>query len=212
MKITIFSNSVGGVFYTTKEWTERLSSRGCDVSVFFLTHSKWTKHIISSNKTHFDYLTTPNFRLKPLSIMKSLTYQADVVHINFASYSPFAVFKKWLFKTPFIYTCHGLPQPWLEPSLPYKIAYSVEHVLFSFLTQASIIVAPSNYIKDKLKKKYGLDSRVIYHGIDIDEFKPTDKLQSKRVLGYKKEEFLVLFVGKLHPIKDPLTLILLKTR
>jgi glycosyltransferase involved in cell wall biosynthesis len=65
----------------------------------------------------------------------------------------------------------------------------------------------SNYVKEMLKKQYGIDSEVIYHGIDVGKFKPKNKAESKRRLGYKETDFMVLFVGKMHPVKDPLTVV-----
>jgi glycosyltransferase involved in cell wall biosynthesis len=132
----------------------------------------------------------------------------DVIHTNFASLGLLAIFKKHVLKIPFIYTLHGVPQPWIEPSLVYKIAYTVEHCLLRFVaSQSSVSVTISNYVKDTLKREYGIDSEVIYHGIDADKFKPKNKTESKRRLGYKKTDFIILFVGKLHPCKDPLILI-----
>jgi glycosyltransferase involved in cell wall biosynthesis len=58
-----------------------------------------------------------------------------------------------------------------------------------------------------LKRRYNVDSEVIYHGVDANTFKPRNKAQSKRELGYEETDFVVLFIGKLHPYKDPLTLI-----
>ena len=212
MKVTILSNSRGGVLYTTIEWAKGLVYRGCDVSVFFLTQSremlKEIKHLVPSKRLHFYCLTTSNLLLDPQSIIRLFTHdRADVAHINFTSYAPLSVFKKFAFKTPFIYTSRGLPQPWLEPSFLYKIAYSTESALMPLITQASAVVAISNYVKDMLKKRYGLDSEVIYHGIDANKFKPRNKTQSKKQLGYEEEDYIILFVGKLHPYKDPLTLI-----
>jgi len=158
---------------------------------------------------HFYYFTTSFFLPNLRALITFLIHDnPDVIHINFAWFGPLAIFKKWAFKIPFIYTVHGLPQPWLEPSLLYKIAYTIEHGLLRFVaSQSSVVVAVSNHVKEMLKKRYGVDSEVIYHGIDADKFKPENKAESKRRLGYKETDFIILFVGKLHPCKDPLILI-----
>jgi len=103
---------------------------------------------------------------------------------------------------------HGIPQPWLEPSLLYKIAYTVEQCLLPFVASRSFAnVAVSNYVRVMLKKKYNIDSKVIHNAIDVKRLKPQNKKFSKRKLGFKETDFIILFVGKLHPYKDPLTLI-----
>jgi glycosyltransferase involved in cell wall biosynthesis len=209
MKVTILSNSKGGVFTVTMQWAKGLARKGCDVNIFFLTQSKEAKRLVPSEHIRFYYFTTSNFLPNLRALVTFLIHDhPDVIHINFAWFGPLAIFKKWTFKTPFIYTLHGLPQPWLEPSLAYKIAYTIEHCLLRFVaSQSSISVTISNYVRDTLKKKYGIDSQVICHGIDADKFRPKNKTESKRKLGYKETDFIILFVGKLHPCKDPLTLI-----
>jgi len=209
MKVTILSNSKGGVFTVTLQWAKGLARKGCDINIFFLTQSKEAKRLVPSEHIRFYYFTTSNFLLNLRALVTFLVHdQPDVIHINFAWFAPLAIFKKWAFKTPFIYTLHGIPQPWLEPSLLYKIAYTTEHCLLPFgASRASAVVAVSNYVKEMLKKRYGVDSEVIYHGIDADKFRPKNKTESKRKLGYKETHFIILFVGKLHPYKDPLTLI-----
>jgi glycosyltransferase involved in cell wall biosynthesis len=191
------------------QWAKGLARKGCDVNIFFLTQSKEARRLVSSERIHFYYFTTSFFFPNLRALIAFLIHDnPDVIHINFAWFAPLAIFKKCMFKTPFIYTLHGLPQPWLEPSLLYKIAYSAEHCLLPFgASQASAVVAVSNYVKEVLKERYGIDSEVIYHGIEADRFKPKNKIQSKRKLGYKETDFMILYVGKLHPYKDPLTLI-----
>jgi len=209
MKVTILSNSKGGVFTVTMQWAKGLVRRGCDVNIFFLMQSREAKRLVPSERIRFHYFTTSNF-LPNLSALVTFLIQdhPDVIHINFAWFGSLAIFKKWAFKIPFIYTLHGLPQPWLEPLMLYKIAYTTEHCLLPFAaSRASAVVAVSNYVKKMLKEQYGVDSEVIYHGIDADESKPKNKAESKRMLDYKETDFIILSVGKLHPYKDPLTLI-----
>jgi glycosyltransferase involved in cell wall biosynthesis len=209
MKVTILSNSKGGVFTATMQWAKGLVRKGCDVNIFFLTQSEETKGLVPSEHIHFHYFTTSNFLPNLRAIVEFLFHgRPDVIHTNFASLGPLAIFKKHILKIRFIYTLHGVPQPWIEPSLVYKIAYTVEHCLLRFVaSQSSVSVTISNYVKDTLKREYGIDSQVIYHGIDADRFKPENKIQSRRELGYKETDSIILYVGKLHPYKDPLTLI-----
>lgn len=209
MKVTILSNSKGGLFTATMQWAKGLANKGCDVKIFFLTKSEEAQCLVSSKHIHLNYFTIssllPNLRALVDFFIRD---HPDIIHINFALFGPLAIFKKYVFKTPFIYAAHGLPQPWLERSLICKIAYAVEACLLPLVaSQSSAIVAVSNYVRKMLKKKYGVDSEVIYHGVNAEKLKPENKLRSKRKLGYKETDVLVLFVGKLHPYKDPLIII-----
>jgi glycosyltransferase involved in cell wall biosynthesis len=209
MKVTILSNSKGGVFTATMQWAKGLAHRGCNVNIFFLTQSEETKHLESSANIHLNYLTTSSLLPNPRALINFIVRDhPDIIHINFAVFGPLAMFIKYLFKIPFIYTLHGLPQPWLEPSMKYKIAYTIQHILLPLVArESSTNVAVSKYVRNMVEKKYGANCEVIYHGIDSNAFKPENKTLSKRKLGYEEMDFLILYVGKLHPYKDPLTLI-----
>lgn len=209
MKVTMLSNSKGGVFTVTMQWAKGLARKGCDVNIFFLTRSKEAKRLVPSERIRFHYFTTSNFLPNLRAIFKFLVHdRPDVIHTNFASLGLFAIFKKYVFKIPFIFTSHGIPESWLQLSLSDKVAYTIEYYLLPFVaSQSSAVVAVSKYVKEMLKRRYTVDSEVIYHGIDADRFKPENKTQSRRELGYKETDFIVLFVGKMHPYKDPLTLI-----
>jgi len=209
MKVTILSNSKGGVFTVTMQWAKGLVHKGCDVNIFFLMQSEEARHLISSEHMHFHYFTTSSFLLNLRALTAFLIYDhPDVIHTNFASLGLLAIFKKYVFKIPFIFTSHGIPESWLQLSLSDKIAYTIEYYLLPFVaSQSSAVVAVSRYVKAMLKRRYNVDSEVIYHGIDPDTFKHKNKIQSKRELHYEETDFLILFVGKMHPYKDPLTLI-----
>jgi len=209
MKVTMLSNSKGGVFTATLQWAKGLARKSCDINIFFLTQSKEAKRLVPSEHIRFYYFTTSNFLLNLRAIFKFLIHdRPDVIHTNFASLGLLAIFKKYVFKIPFIFTSHGIPESWLQLSLSDKIAYTIEYYLLPFVaSQSSAVVAVSKYVKEMLKRRYNVDSEVIYHGIDTNTFKPENKTQSRRELGYKETDFIILFVGKLHPSKDPLTLI-----
>ena len=209
MKVTILSNSKGGVFTVTMQWAKGLARKSCDVNIFFLTQSNEAKRLVPSEHIRFHYFITSNFLLNLRAIFKFLIRdRPDVIHTNFASLGLLAIFKKYVFKIPFIFTSHGIPESWLQLSLSDKIAYTIEYYLLPLVaSQSSAVVAVSKYVKDMLKRRYNVDSEVIYHGIDANLSKPKNKAQSKRKLGYKEKDFVILSIGKLHPSKDPLTLI-----
>jgi len=207
LKVTILSNSRGGVFTATASWVKGLVNKGCDVNVFFLIQSEEAKTLMSSERTHFHYFTASSFFPNLHAFYSFLIRnRPNVLQINFAWFGPLAILKSIAFHTRFILTLHGLPQPWLEPSLFYKIAYTVEHCLLRFVaSRSAVVVVVSKYVKKMLKKRYDVDSEVIYHGINSEGYELGNRTEARKKIGYKKTDFIVLFVGKMHPIKDPLT-------
>lgn len=209
MKVTILSNSKGGLFTVTMQWAKGLVRKGCDVNIFFLTQSEETRRLVPSEHIRFHYFTTSNFVPNLRPIVTFLVYdRPDIIHTNFASLGLLAIFKKYVFRVPFIFTSHGIPESWLQLSLIDKITYTIEYYLLPFVaSQSSAVVAISRYVKAMLKRRYNINSEVIYHGIDVDKSEGESKIRSRSKLGYKGTNFITLFVGKLHPCKDPLTLI-----
>src|SRR5260370_4232319 len=72
------------------------------------------------------------------------------------------------------------------------------------------VVTVSDYLRGLLKKIYNIDALVIRHGVDTNIFYPPtpsarDKIRSH--LQIPQNRRIVLFVGRLHPYKDPMTLI-----
>jgi len=133
----------------------------------------------------------------------------DIIHVNFASLAPFLYFKKLLHHdVSCVETVHGVPQPWLEPSLKFKIGYSSESFFLRKMNQhMDAFVSVSQFVKKELKRIYGIDSIVIYNGIDLREIRHLDRVKCKEMLGFSPNGKVILFIGKMHPYKDPLTLV-----
>jgi len=205
MKVLLLSNAKGGVFVFTAELAKGLADEGCDVHIFFLSEGKMAGSMFN-RRVHLHRLPSLIFGSK--SFRQIFHERPDIIHINFSSYGVLATIIKRVFNVPYIYTIHGLPQPWIEPSLTSKVAYSLEDRFLPYSAlNSSAVISPSNYVKTFLAKRYGLDSIVIPHGVNLAKFKPKDRTESRKLLGYNNKNRIILFVGKLHPYKDPLTLI-----
>ena len=205
LKVLLLSNTKGGVFTFSKELAKGLIEKRCTVHIFFLSKDG----LVFSEIKELDSLYCKYSSISNLNNLKNLCNNyPEILHINFSSFGPFAKLTKRVFNIPYIYTIHGVPQPWLETTLKSKIAYTIEDMLLPYSAlNASIVVSPSNYVKALLKKRFGVDSTVIYHGVNLNKFKLDNKTKNKNQLGYNRNALLILFVGKLHPYKDPLTLI-----
>jgi glycosyltransferase involved in cell wall biosynthesis len=185
LRILFLTNSNGGVFTYTSNLVRCLRNRKNVVSILSLNGQlKYERRRLSELFT--DY---------------------DVVHSNFSVFSPVTMFYKNLRSIPYIFTNHGLPQPNLESRLSNKIKYTVERsLLIDHAIGSHLTVAPSKFIHDSLASMYDIDSTVIYHGVDSNLYYPRDKIESKKKLDLENKK-VILFVGKFHRYKDPITLI-----
>ena len=185
LHIGLITNVRGGVYYFSRTLASGLISKGCRVDFLFLSRP--------SLKAFYRFLVGRHF---------------DILHINFASLAPFSCFKRRLHGVSCIETVHGVPQPWLEPSLKFKVGYSLESFFLSRMNRCvDVFVSISRYVSKELKRIYGVDSIVIHNGIDLRRVKRLDKVECKRRLGFSSNDKVILFVGKMHPYKDPLTLV-----
>jgi len=72
--------------------------------------------------------------------------------------------------------------------MSYPILYGpMDHVFYpeeiiEFTKMYKRLISLSNWQRDELKRRWGLDSDVIYHGVDLNIYKPMNKKEIKRKL------------------------------
>lgn len=83
--------------------------------------------------------------------------------------------------------------------LSHKIWHQKEKV-YSYLKKSDlIIVTPSNWLAEQVKKRTSLAEKtikVIPYGVDIDVFRPIDKKTVRNILGIPESSFVLLFVAQ----------------
>jgi glycosyltransferase involved in cell wall biosynthesis len=203
MKILMVSGGRGGVYRFTYEIVSRLSKRGYSFFVAFITGNEDLMDPPLKN-VPFTFINNTKYWWDILKFSRIKKF--DIIHSNFTAPIPFiSVTKK-----PIIFTCHGLPQPWLEAEFKEKCLFTIEKLAFPIgVRKATKVVSVSKYVQRMIASTYDVHSQVIYHGIDPAFYQnaKADKAQYKMLLGINPKEKIVLYVGKFHPCKDPLTLI-----
>ena len=134
-----------------------------------------------------------------------------VLHVNVASKSEIFLKAKETYGIPMVYTNHYVPETEPLETLDFKefSVYEEEKVSIRRICEHSVkVVTVSKYAKRRLKEEFGIDSSVIYHGVDLNKYNPF--LPNKRKsLGFELDEKIVLWVARFghHPYKDPFTFI-----
>lgn len=202
----------GGIWRFTQELVTHLSSEfNFDVYLLLLPNeSKPTYDInLLKDKAEVKVFRVPfPYAMSELTaIFDMILRKYDLVHTSYAAASLLVFLKNQ--KPPLIYTNHGIIQPWAESSKLFLNMYRIEYgLLRTVANRASEVITVSNFCKKLLRQKYDVESKVIYHGVDTELFKPTNnRSEVKRRLRLRTSDDIILFVGRLHPVKDPLTLV-----
>ena len=134
----------------------------------------------------------------------------NLIHINYA-FASLPLFLRLRSHVPLLYTVHGVPRPFLEPQIRYKIGYTLEKNSLKFVaSRCAKVIAISRYVQRLLRDMYQLESQVIHNGVDPEIYHPIlpgDRTKLRVALGLPRDKPIILFVGRLYPYKDPLTLV-----
>jgi glycosyltransferase involved in cell wall biosynthesis len=201
MNILMISGGRGGVYKFTYEVVSRLSRKSYNFFVIFATGSK---NLMGPQLKDIPFIFLND--LTSWGNMGSFLRSFDIIHSNFAAPIPFlSVMRK-----PIMFTCHGLPQPWLEIGFKEKLLFSIEKLIFPLgVKKATTVVSVSKFVRNQIASAYNIPSQVIYHGINLADYHyiTYDKSECKKILHLNPQEKIILYVGKLHPYKDPITLV-----
>jgi len=137
----------------------------------------------------------------------------SLIHVNVASSCDAFLKASRRYSIPIVYTNHYAPEPepLYDPNLdPYTSSHEKEILLIPNLSENSFrVIAVSEYARKTLKREFGIDSEVIYHGVDSMMFNPALLRVKRKYLGIEGTEKMVLWVSRFghHPYKDPFTFI-----
>lgn len=142
---------------------------------------------------------------------RSVFVDPCLLHLNYALVSLPLVLRPTSKLSPIVYTIHGFPRPEVESQPFYKIGYVLEsQSLMHVARKATRVVAISDYARDLLKRSYGIDASIIPNGVDTNLFYPLtseEKARVRLVLQVPEGKKIILFVGRLHLSKDPMTFV-----
>ena len=147
----------------------------------------------------------------PISRVESMARIAsflsgDIIHVHFPSLTlPARILSSS--SANIFCTLHGHPQPNFEPSPSMKLAYSMELLCLRLVGSGVKLITVSAFTSSKVSSIVKRPVSVIYPGIDNSFFIPSnDQSRAKKEVGLEGK-IVLLFVGRLHPVKDPFTLV-----
>lgn len=222
MKIGIFTDAYNptpsGVVTSINMLEKEMKRRGHEVYVFAPSKSQ-----IKDNQNVYMLKSMPLIVAKQYKNRVAAFYSReiakqikelnlDIVHTQ--SEFSLGLFGKIIarkFNIPFIHTYHTMWEDYIHYIIPIKGTRNIYPKRFArtfsknFVTKAECIITPSKKTEKYLKYKCKIKNKPIYvipTGMDIDPFKKSNFSQSdlvsfKESLGYKKDDKIILFLGRI---------------
>lgn len=132
-------------------------------------------------------------------------FNFDIIHAHRVFPEGFAaVLLGKFFKKPVVITIHGS-----DINSLHKNIFIRKMILFT-LNRADEIIAISVALKTKILEVGAVESKkisVLFNGVDLDTFKVQSKKKARERLSLPQEKKIILFVGNLVDVKNPLLLI-----
>lgn len=200
MRIGLVSNFRGGLKQFACALCEGLQANGFEVDILCPA---------SLEQPGADRAVGDSAVYRGLSAMARLfAGRYDLIHCNIASLALIPIIKRELNRVPLVETFHGFPQWWLEPKIMDKIAYMGEFGAVQAVARfANSKTSVSNFVRSALEQVLGIESSVVHNGIAHCRSSEPTREESRRMLKIEEGTIAVLFIGRLHPAKDPITLL-----
>lgn len=211
MRIAFISSLNGGVGTYTIGLIKVLSKHIDEIDLYLFASDPATKRPnFPKNVNIVVYANSPlKLAILIFKHFKELGH-VNLIHLNYTSFFALVYLSKKIWGTPYILTSHGIPQPNLEKGL-MRIYYFLEKSLLKVASKCSDHhVAISGYVQRNLMLEYGVESSVVYHGIQR-ETRPVipsnDRLNVRKKLNIPLDQFVALYIGNMSRYKNVMTLI-----
>ncbi len=212
MKVAILTSTLygfDGIARVAKQEAEEYAAQGNEVTIF-----AWAGDL-KLEGVRLEILPVPKSPfwrriyglLFPLNIFKLMKYVPKLKDYDLLIGHEYpllwlAHLGKKFYNIEYICHIHGSPPSSLYPKFYEKVYMKLYQFLWErSISNADSAIAVSNFLKNKLKAKYNLDSQVVYNRIDSSVFHPgrdSSLIRSKYGLN---EALIILFVGTLYPHK-----------
>ena len=205
-----FSPRMGGVARVVYDMARHLTHRGHDVTIVAGDYKQdeasfppgeFRQVLLRSVFSRWGFYYTPSL----VGWMRDHVAGFDVIHLHEVRTFQNAVARRYALRygVPYVLSAHGT----LPVIVERKLAKRIYDLLVGrrLLASARRLVAVSAFEAAQYRQGFSVEEariRVIYNGLDLDQFSPLPSRGLLRQrLGIPREAPLVLFLGRLHRIK-----------
>lgn len=189
---------LGGTEIATYNIAKYLISRGHEIHIITQVDVEGLKES-EQEKIFIHSIIVKNIRIlgillfwiKVLFILKKI--KPDVIHTQNIDMGVGGYLAKLFLETPYVVYGRGgdIYSPWMFKNTISKI----------IIKNAGVVIALTEDMKKEMLKIYNRDIIVIPNGLDILRFKNISKEKNRRLMNIANDEKIIIFVGRLHPVK-----------
>ena len=213
---------IGGMNIYVLELSKAMAAQGCIIDIYTRSQDAKSPRVVSVSE-NLRVIHVPAGPEKPLSkkhieqyipdfldyfyqfmTQEDLTYDAVSCHYYLSGLIGKAIRER--LGIPFLITFHtlGLMKNLVARSESERESIDRINAEMMLVQEADRIVATSETDAQYIQALYDGDPEkmlVLLPGVDLERFKPQDKVKAKEVIGASTETKLILFVGRIEPLK-----------
>jgi D-inositol-3-phosphate glycosyltransferase len=225
---TLGGKNTGGMNVYVKELTRRLGRMGVHVDVYTRSEDEHVPHVVhdlgyGNRVVHIPagpeiplpkeelagYI--PEFVERILEFVRGKGLEYDVIHSHYWMSGMAAKALKYMWKAPIVHMFHtlGLMKNRIAGEGEYEGSYRIQGEK-EVLGSVDLLVVPTKAELAQLQWLYEVDTKnavVIPPGVDACHFYPIPKDEVKDYIGARDGDCMILFVGRIEPLKGIDTLI-----
>ena len=146
----------------------------------------------------------------PKRILKKIISDSDIIFVH--DLAPLGLFSSILSKKlgkKLVIFCHHDERIMLEKALNLKGLFLVDKIVGKIYNMADLILVATGKFYKKIKRLKIPEEKVkiLPFGVDIDTFKPRNKIFARKILGLPCDKKIVLYLGRISHEKNLKTLI-----
>jgi D-inositol-3-phosphate glycosyltransferase len=226
---TLGGKDTGGMNVYVRDLSRELGRQGIGVDVFTRSQDEHVPHVLhdlgfGNRVVHIpagpespvpkdawaDYL--PEFIGNILAFAESKDLQYDLIHSHYWLSGMAALALRQAWDIPVVHMMHtlGLMKNRVARSDSERASLQRERSERQLLTEADRIVAATQAELAQFQWLYKVDTRnvvVIPPGVDVSHFYPIPEDEAKEFVGVPENKRMILFVGRIEPLKGVDTLI-----
>ncbi len=212
----------GGMNVYVHQLAKKMAERSIDVSVFTRATSSQQAEVVATDNGYqvhhvaagpFETLTKEQLPAQMCAFVRDvlrtdISNPFDVVHSHYWISGEIGTVVKERWQTPLVHSMHTMAKVKNayraagERAEPEGRIRGEEDVV----NMADRLIANSHQEVEDFDEFYGADRKkisVVHPGVDLDTFRPGDQSQVRKELGLPLDSCVVMFAGRIQPLKAP---------